>query len=90
MAATGAKLEEFGIDETIVTHAYNLPGDRSWFEKIGDNWNDFTRNVLVDSSMDLSIIEEAPPRRQVSFSPARTKGRITLPTSLSSSRPVRV
>jgi len=29
MAATGAKLEEFGIDETIATHAYNLPADRS-------------------------------------------------------------
>ena len=67
MAATGANLESFGIDETIVTHAYNLPGARSWFEKIGDSWKDAARDVLVDSSMDLGIIEEAPLRRQVSF-----------------------
>ncbi|KAI4649712.1 hypothetical protein J4E93_004033 [Alternaria ventricosa] len=90
LAATGANLEEFGIDKTIVTQAYDLPGDRSWFEEISDNWKDAARDVLVDSSMTLGIIEEAPPRRQVSFPPARTKGRITLPSSLVSSRPVDV
>ncbi|KAI4911257.1 uncharacterized protein J4E92_010313 [Alternaria infectoria] len=74
LAATGANLEEFGIDETIVTQACDLPGDRSWFEKISDNWKNAARDVLVDSSMDLSIIEEAPLQRQVSFPPARTKG----------------
>ena len=73
MAATGANLEEFGIDETIVTHAYNLPGDRSSFEKIGDNWKDAARDVLVDSSMDLNIIEEAPLRHQVSFPSAHNE-----------------
>ena len=90
LAATGANLEEFGIDETIVTQAYDLPGDRSWFEQISDNWKDAARDVLVDSSMDLSMIEETTPRRQVSFPLARTKGRITLPTSLLSSRPADV
>jgi len=90
LAATGANLEEFCIDETIVTQAYDLPGDRSWFEKISDNWKDAARDVLVDSSMTLGIIEGAPPRRQVSSPPARTKGRITLPTSLLSSRSVEV
>ncbi|KAI4958076.1 hypothetical protein J4E86_003671 [Alternaria arbusti] len=73
LAATGANLEEFGIDETIVAQAYDLPGDRSWFEKIGDNWKDAARDVLVDSSMDLSIIEEAPLRRQVSFPSAHNE-----------------
>ncbi|KAI4649799.1 uncharacterized protein J4E79_009644 [Alternaria viburni] len=70
LAATGANLEEFCIDETVVTQAYDLPGDRSWFEKISDNWKDAARDVLVDSSMTLGIIEEAPPRRQnVMFDP---------------------
>ncbi|KAI4610983.1 hypothetical protein J4E80_008014 [Alternaria sp. BMP 0032] len=50
MAATGAKFEEFGIDETIATHAYNLHGDRSWFEKIGDNWKDAARDVLIEKT----------------------------------------
>ncbi|KAI4923846.1 hypothetical protein J4E85_008002 [Alternaria conjuncta] len=46
LAATGANLEEFGIDETIVTQAYDLPGDRSWFEKISDHWRDAARDVI--------------------------------------------
>jgi len=80
LAATGANLEELGIDETIVTQAYDLPGDRSWFEKICDNWKDAARDVPVDSSMDLSMIEILQRPRM------RRKRRNWVPKSPSKSR----